>query len=326
MYMTLLIVSTPIIAANNRGETEGNLQPLQRLSTPDDGRTVLSGYAIRRAIREAMQANGATMWRTSDADFSEINPAGYSYVDRNGESQNVMKEAVPRKASDFDDTILFGYMLAAEKLKETASDTAVEGESEEDRKKREKEARKEKAAAKAANGGKDILAEKGSIDKQRSAVCVSTAVSTTPYTGDVAFVQGLKGAAPSLNPFSVERHYTRYQFTISVDLTRLRARPGALRHLLNTLTSLQVGGNHAANSSELSPDLIAWRFHKTPGAGGMALGVGFNQEPGVAVNIDPLRERARQLGYTFQTAGNNQPKTIVEGLASIASEAEVYLK
>lgn len=292
MYLSILFISAPILAANNRGETDGNGQTLQKVNTSDDTRSVLSGYSIKRSMRDNMQMAGAPVWRYTMDDFDDNIPAGYKYQNQEGVLVPTMLEATPTDPSDFVDTLLFGYMTAA---KGTYNKYAT---------------------------------------KRKGQVSVSPALSTTPWTGDVAFSQGLKasqsdetkkadGKGPDLALFTCERHYTRYQFTVTVNLGNLKGKKNAteaVQHLIESLRSLQVGGNHASNASEIIPDVLAWRFHKVPGTGNLYLGAGLNHEPGEAIDLSALKKRAVTHGFVVNIAGTPE-KSIDQGINEILKDA-----
>ena len=249
MYLTLLIVSNPVLAANNRGEGTGNLQTLQQITTPTGTRTVLSGVALKRAIRDAMIANGAKMWRRNDGSDPKDNPAGYVYGDNDSPSMAKAEPASPLGYADEQ----FGFMVA-EKGK-----------------------------------GEQIAKQKGFCE-------VSTAVSTTNYDGDVAFVQGLKAKDPQLNPFQAERHYTRYQFTTTWDLANVDEE--SFRQALFSLRSLAVGGSHSSNATEITPDQVLWCLHRVPGRAGLQVGISDVLPPDEQLNLDSIKQRAEEIGVS----------------------------
>lgn len=109
MYLTVMMVSRPLLACNNRGENVGNIQTLQKITTASGARSVLSGFTLKRAIRDRMQAEGASMWRRS-VESSPDNPPGYLY---GPDGSPVMKTAKPSHPDAYDDTALFGYMVQA---------------------------------------------------------------------------------------------------------------------------------------------------------------------------------------------------------------------
>lgn len=276
-YLSLLVISNPVLAANNRGETDNNLQTLQKIGTRRGVRTVLSGQSIRRAIRDSMQASGAKMWRRTIVP-TEDNPVGYIYGDNDSPT---MANAEPPNPEGYDDE-MFGWMVAAKGKADYAT-------------------------------------------KRASYIGVSAAISTTPYDGDKAFCQGLKAKAgdkgkPDLAPFSAERHWTRYQFLVTLDL---EAAGDRAHHILESLKGLQVGGSHTANLTELTPDLLAWRTHTAPGQSGLYLGAGIVFSPDEPVDIEPLRERAANLGIYIQVAGIGQEMTVAEAIKAIKEEVLV---
>lgn len=106
-YLSLLFISAPLVASNQAGENEGNVQTLQVVRTSDGERTVLSGYSLRYAIRAAMEKLGAHVWRHTTDD-------GFSYGDA---FQASMKDAGPPDPKKHKDGA-FGYMVAAKKAKD----------------------------------------------------------------------------------------------------------------------------------------------------------------------------------------------------------------
>jgi CRISPR-associated protein Cas7/Cst2/DevR subtype I-B len=250
MYVTALFISNPVLAANNRGEGTGNLQTLQRITTPTGSRTVLSGYAIKRAMRDNMLASGANMWRRNDDSDSIANPAGYVYGENNSPT---LAKATPDTPAGYADA-QFGFMKA-EKDK-----------------------------------GEQAVKQKGALE-------VSVAISTTNDVGDLAFAQGLKAKAPLPNPFGAERHYTRYQFTVTWDLNKVDA--ASFSYAANALRSLAVGGSHSSNATEITPDQVLWTLHRTPGRAGLQIGMGDIFPPDEALDLTSIQTRAEELGVSF---------------------------
>lgn len=279
-YLSTLIITNSILAANNRGEGEGNIQTLQKIHTPKGMRTVISGPAIRRAVRDSMQETGAKMWRISIPNPDADNPAGYLYDNGTGNRVVYMSDATPASADLYDDTLAFGYFSSPK--------------------------------------GKP-----GQVVKRVSAVEVSSAVSTTPYDNDQAFLQGLK-ANGKINPVIVERHYTRYHYVVNMNLNDMKERPQAAHFVINALHSLRVGGSHASNATSLSPDTILWRFHDDPGCGGLYIGM-LDANPDEPVNITPLQDHCNNLGITFEIAGKGLSKTVDAGIKEIVAALSMIL-
>jgi len=279
-YMTLLTITRPLLAANNRGESDGTNQTLQTIETRKDSRTTISGYSLRYAIRENIIADGGTCWRVPDED--PTNPSGFLYYNREGELVRDKIAAVPDNYFNWDDTTLFGDMTIK---------------------------------------GKEVNA------KRRGAANVSVAISTTPWDGNTAFVRGLKQEEGKLNPFSGERHFTRYQFTSTLSFRDLQGRVEAAGRFVDGLRNIQAGGNHSANATDLIPDLIVWRTHNRPGTGGLYLAGGLDYEPTEPVDPSNIIEDLRNLGHTdYRMAGRGQEMTIHEGLESIKADALLYAK
>jgi CRISPR-associated protein Cst2 len=289
MYLTILIISSSILAANNRGENVGNMQTLQRIRTPRGERTVLSGYSIKYAIRLAMQQLGARMWRRVDTDRVLIDDslAGFIYGDNHSTG---LTNAEPETPFGYDDGA-FGFMRADKEKGEDDTDTDV----------------------KKAKGKK----EKAKTLKIVGAVEVSPAISTTLYNQNPAFIRGLK-ADGHLAPFSVERHYTRYQYTITVNVPDAKKKGFDFPRFLEALRSLPVGGSHASNASEITPEILVYRFHKAPGRGGLYLGVNMDMAPDAPVDVAPLVEHCHNLGITdYVLCGPKSSLTVAEGLQNI---------
>jgi len=291
MYLTLLAISEPLLASNNRGENRGNLQTVQTITCRNQTRTVLSGPAIKFAVRHSMQDGGCRMWRNI-VPVTDLNPVGFVY----GENRaSTMKEAIPPTPEGFDDGI-FGWMISSKGSSEHAM-------------------------------------------KAKGLVEVSDAISCSAFDNNIAFCQGHKAGAtvyendeddggnrkkkdttpkPSLAPFHFERHWTRYAFTMTFNLARLKGMGDAVEAVINSLRCLQVGGAHSSRSASMICNTIAWRFHKSPGQGGM--GLILDQQPDTPVDLSALEARAANLGISYNVAGMGLDQTVHDGIASILSE------
>ena len=106
-YLSVLFISDPLIASNNRGESNGNVQSLQKISTAGGTRTILSGYSLRYAMRSALQDQGLRLWRRSRNPTPD-NPVGFVYGDNDSPT---MDEAVPPTPEGYMDAG-FGWMVA----------------------------------------------------------------------------------------------------------------------------------------------------------------------------------------------------------------------
>jgi len=283
MYVSILIISRPVVAANNRGETQGTVQTIQKVRTPNGARTVLSGVSLRYAGRLSMQDLGANMWRRV-IEPTDMNPVGLVYGDNNSPTIQGAEPASPR---GYDDGA-FGFMCA------------TKGSRDED------------------------------ATKIVSAIEVTNGLSTTLYREDLAFCQGHKAAPdkngkPNLAPYSYERHYTRYQYVWNINIPDARDKGFNFELFLESLKSLRVGGSHAGCATEISPEVIAYRFHKAPGCGGLYLGAGVNFSPDEPVNLEPLKAHCEDLGIDYTLAGAGTGTTIAQALRDILAEIQRVL-
>jgi CRISPR-associated protein Cst2 len=110
------LICTPYgIAANNRGENDGNITTLQKLLWNGEVHTTVSAEAIRWAIRYYWQRKGLAVnreWLEDDNDHRWNDPRWLAWTDPNGKGKGVAKR--------IDDDAL-GYMVA-EAAKEDGSD------------------------------------------------------------------------------------------------------------------------------------------------------------------------------------------------------------
>jgi len=178
-----------------------------------------------------------------------------------------------------------------------------------------------------------MVAPKGNDeDAKKSAGLIefSAAISTTLFQYDQAFVRGLK-ADGQTNPFGIEKHYTRYAFTINANLDGLKARPEVLGHVLHALRGLRVGGSHSSNASEMIPDLLMWRFHREPGCGGLYMGI-LNAPTESDIDLTEIKCKLRKRDITdacfagcFIGSTDDTP-TVKAGLEMINTQALPYMK
>lgn len=123
-YLSILFVSEPVLAANNRGENNGNVQTLQTFQTKRGDRTLLSGGALRYAQRTVLQDRGLKVWRRV-VPTSPDNPVGLVYGDN---ASPTMAKAQPKTPEGFVDAS-YGWMIAtkgkADEAYKRASDISV---------------------------------------------------------------------------------------------------------------------------------------------------------------------------------------------------------
>lgn len=236
-------------AANNRGETDGNITSLQKLVWMGQSHTTVSAEAIRFALRRLLgeqeetnrywnEATRVNEWR--DWDFKGwATPDGETYID--------------------DD--LLGFMTA-EAAKAEAEESGEAATTE------------PAAAADAGKGKKKEKKPKGTINVRRAVLEVSRAVSLTPWSGDVTFNAASPGATPSASkgddrgknpvPYGTELHATRYQFGLALTPERLRDKSRAGK-AINALAGLNtVAGNHGRFLFDFAPEAIILRLTDDP--------------------------------------------------------------
>jgi CRISPR-associated protein Cst2 len=220
-------------AANNRGETEGNVTTLQKLIWLGAPHTTLSAEAIRFALRRLLATQEETNRRydenTRQNVWSDNAFGGWDKPDHRG----------------YIDDDLLGFM-SAEAAKE--------------------EAGSEEKPAKGGKGGKP--SKKGKATVRRGVLEVTRAVSLTPWMGDVTFNAASPGATQSASkgeganpvPYGAELHATRYQYGLALTPERLRdpSRAAKALHALNELHT--VAGNHGRFLFDFSPESIVLRI------------------------------------------------------------------
>lgn len=179
------IVTAQGCAANNRGESEGNITTLQKLLWTGQVHTTVSAEAIRWAIRYYWQKSGQQVNRQWDDDrddhkWKDENWSGW--IKENGET--------------YIDDDLLGFMIA--------EGAKLEGEEESDKKRARK---------------------KGTTNKRRGVLEITRAISTTPYAGDISFnaKSGEKGRT-SLYGTEMHATRYHYGFALTPERLRVKER------------------------------------------------------------------------------------------------------
>jgi len=292
-YLGVLFISRPMTGSNSCGETDGgNGSRLQFVTIGNNTYSVLNGPAIRYGIRNALQRMPEIkMWR-------KHTPDGYLY---GKDSVRTMVEAKGEVADEakaiqeYIDLLFFGYMIAAEG---SGKNAVADGE---------------EATEKGAAGKK--------TPKRRGLIQVSMGLSTSPFLGDTSFSLGTKAKDGELCPYTGQRHFTRYYFTVHFDLERLREE-GLMDRLpivLQCLRGLQVGGKQSANLAEVVPEALVWRFFDVPGQSGLWVSpTEVSWEPEKKLDLQRLFDSAADCGYTVNVAGNAVSGTSIDdGLKAI---------
>lgn len=223
------LIATPFgTAANNRGETEGNITTLQKILWNGETHTTVSAEAIRNAIRKQWQRQGLQLNRTWDDD-------GNKHTWQDGK----FGEGSEKKYVDDD---VLGFM-SAEAAKEEANDAEAGA----------KEGKRER--------------KKGTTRVRRSRLEVTRAISLTPWSGDITFNAASVGATPSASktqrdpvPYGTEVHATRYQYGLALTPESLALKERAL-HVVDAIASLsEVAGNQSRFLFDFSPEAVVFRW------------------------------------------------------------------
>jgi CRISPR-associated protein Cst2 len=240
-------------AANNRGETEGNVTTLQKLIWMGVPHTSISAEAIRFALRrllDTQEEKGTNRFYDEDTRVNDWQEKDFASWKVDG-------------ASVFIDDDLLGYM-SAEAAKDDASDEApeaalelsIEGES------GGKKPTKTKGKPKA----------KGTAKVRRGVLEITRAVSITPWPGDMTFNAASPGATASAAkgegsnpvPYGTEVHATRYQYGLALTPARLRDRTRVGKALRALAALNTVAGNHSRFLFDFAPESIILRVTQDP--------------------------------------------------------------
>jgi CRISPR-associated protein Cst2 len=219
------VVTSHGVAANNRGETEGNTTTLQKILWNGDVHSTVSAEAIRWAIRADWQRRGLTLNREWHEDARS-----HDWRDR-GFSQG------PKPYIDDD---VLGYM-AAEAGKEDGSgaDSGTKG--------------------KGRTRG-TVLVRRSRFEATRA---VSLSPWTGDVIFNVAGIGATPSASKSGQdpvPYSAEVHATRYQYAFALTPDELHDRARA-HTLIDAIIDLaEVAGNHARYLYDFSPDAVLFRW------------------------------------------------------------------
>ena len=221
-----------------------------------------------------------------------------------------MLASPPTAPADYDDTILFGYMIEAKETKD-ASDPVDPVDP---------------ATPVVAPAAKKQAAKKDSNEvrrsyQERSSCSIIPGYSTSYFEGNAGFAQGHVASREDLMPFTFDRHLTRYCYTVCLDLGTLKARPQAVRKVLSAMQGILVGGNQSSNRCAIVPEVLVWHVHEAP-----ASGLQVNEQylnnfavdlPITEDTLKPMREKCLNLGVTFEVAGLAGSPTVAEALTQV---------
>jgi CRISPR-associated protein Cst2 len=227
------IITPHGIAANNRGETDGNITRLQKLVCNGQILTTVSAEAIKFAARRQF------------SEHEECNRNFDGHVNTWKDREFTRWEADSKDIPFIDDDLL-GFM-SAEAAKSEGQD--------------------EEQDVKGKGKGK----RKGTIKNRRGMLDMTRAASATPWVGGCTFNAASPGATPSAQkkgenptPYGTEMHATRYQYGFAMTPDSLYL-PKRAETALRVLCSLgAVAGNNGRFLFDFSPESIVIRITQDP--------------------------------------------------------------
>lgn len=249
------IVTCPGIAANNRGENEGNISTLQKILWKGQVHTTVSSEAIRWAVRYYWQQSGIPVnrvWVEEKQDHAWNDPEWLAWLDPNGKG---------KEKSRYIDDDLLGFM--------SAHAAKIDGSDE-----------KEGSSKKKSKGG---------CDKRRGVLEVARAISLTPFTGDITF-NAKSGEKGNTSLYGTEVHATRYQFSFAMTPGAMMDPLRAIAALEAFENLGEVAGNHSRFLYDFSPESVILRVTEDPAPRILYV---FEQTPDGKVTADELVRRIR---------------------------------
>ena len=219
-------------AANNRGETEGNITTLQKLLWKGELHTTVSAEAIRFAIRYFWQSKNEEVNRNYN-----WNGEKYSHEWKDSSWSGWLKET---RETLIDDDVL-GFMEAKAAQQEGEEENGIEVNQDSDSKKK----------GKGKKLGKSII-RKGVLE-------LSRAISLLPYAGDITF-NSKSGEKNSNSLYGTEVHATRYQYGFTLTPESLEIKERAYKVLEAILNINQVAGNQSRFLYDFSPESVILRW------------------------------------------------------------------
>jgi CRISPR-associated protein Cst2 len=259
-----LIVTPYGAAANNRGETEGNITTLQKILWKNEVHTTVSAEAIRWALRY--------FWQRRNGNDSVNRRWNEETGEHDWQDQTwkpwTSKDEVDRSQPTFIDDDAMGFMLA--EAANTDGNDALDSLKDEKKKlddefkKLSKDEQKDahgkslRERVKLLNDQIKVLSQ-GTTDKRRGALEVTRAISLAPFAGDITF-NAKSGTKTSTSLYGTEVHATRYQYGIALTPESLRE-PKRVLDVIDAVTALsEVAGNQSRFLFDFAPDSIVFRW------------------------------------------------------------------
>ncbi len=219
-----LVVTHYGTAANNRGETEGNITTLQKILWHGEVHTTVSAEAIRYAIRWYWQRAGHTLHRSWDDKADSHKWNGPEFDGWEG----------------FLDDDVLGFMSA---------------------KAGEKEGNEEEASKNKKNRARGTCDKRRSrLEVTRAISLTPFAGDITFNAASVGATPSASSTGKDPVPYGTEVHATRYQYGFALTPEELADKSRALA-VLDAIANLnEVAGNHARFLFDFSPEAIVLRW------------------------------------------------------------------
>ena len=215
------------VAANNRGENQGNITTLQKLLWKGETHTVVSAEAIRWAIRYYWQKAGIRVNRVWNDDLPS--------------EQNPQWQEPGFNAIDYIDDDLLGFFEAESAKKDTKDDN------------------QQQPTPQTKGKSKKKSKPKGTVTDRRGRLDVTRAISTIPYDGKVTF-SSKSGKKDRTSIYGTEFHGTRYQFGFGITPESCKDKLRVLNLLDSIVSIYRVGGNHGRFLFDFAPESIVLRW------------------------------------------------------------------
>ena len=221
-----LIVTYRGTAANNRGETEGNITTLQKILWNGEVHTTVSAEAIRWAIRWYWQR------------LKSKNVLNRQWNDE--ASCHEWKDADFTQWSNFLDDDILGFM-SAKAGKEEGNETEVKG--------------KKKGRVKGTCDKR-----RGRLEVTRAISLTPFAGDITFNAASPGATPSASSTGINPVPYGTEVHATRYQYGFALTPEELYAKERALDVVDGVINLSEVAGNQARFLFDFSPEFIIFRW------------------------------------------------------------------
>ena len=228
------------VAANNRGENQGNIITLQKLLWKGEPHTKISAEAIRWAIRYYWQQAGYAVNRVWNDDLPN--------------EQNPQWQDLEFNPVDFIDDDVLGFMETESAKKENSDENNQQQQDNDENPEAQNEATKTNKRKR-----KKKIKPKGKVTNKRGRLDVNPAISTTPYDGNVTF-NAKSGKKDKKSLYSAEFHDTSYQYGLGITPESCKDKSRFLA-LLDAIVSIRrVGGNHGRFLFDFAPESVVLRW------------------------------------------------------------------